>query len=181
MAKTEATQPQKRRGGNNWIPAAVALVAVGLFLGWLATRTPDEAVVVAEPDADTADQVDAAADASAVAVEPADLNQAGQYVGQVVEVQRVSVMSPLGPNLFWVELPGGSPYLVKLDSAQMARGTRVPAAGANVHVIGRVLTKSDSVLTDWMERGVLQSAGQRSQAEFGGTYIEARRVNPAGN
>jgi hypothetical protein len=179
MAKTEAAQPQKRRGGTNFVPVAVALVAVFLFLGWLATRKPEQAVVVAEPGADAPEQVDESG--PAVAITPADLNQPAQYVGEVVELERVSVMSPLGSNLFWVELPGGSPYLVQLDSAQMARGTRVPAAGSAVHVVGRVLSKSDSVLNAWMERGVLQSEGQRSQAEFGSTYIEARRVGPAGS
>lgn len=177
MAKTEATTPQKRRSGSNWTPVAVALVTVGLFLGWLATRKPEEAVVVAEPDTEVQDETTAG---PAVAIDAGDLNQADQYVGQVVALERVSVMSPLGPALFWIELPGGSPYLVKLDSAQIARGTRVPAANTNVHVTGQVLNKSEAVLSTWLEEGVLQSEGQRSQAEFGATYIEARRVQPAG-
>lgn len=176
MAKTEATTPQKRRGGSSWISVVVALVAVGIFLGWLATRKPEEAVVVAEPDTEAS--APTAAAGPAVAIEPDALNQAAQYVGQVVELESVSVMSPLGPALFWVELPGGSPFLVKLDSAQIARGIRVPAANQNMNVVGQVLAKSDSVLTSWMELGVLQSEGQRSQAEFGSTYIEARRVQP---
>lgn len=178
MAKTEATTPQKRRTGTNRTPVVVALVAVALFLGWLATRQPEEAVVVAEPDANG--QVDpTAATGPAVAIDAAALSQPDQYVGQLVEVESIPVMSPLGPSLFWAELPGGSPYLVKLDSAQIAAGSRVPAAGASVHVVGRVLAKSDSALNAWLDAGVLQTEGQRSQAEFGTTYIEAQRVRPA--
>jgi hypothetical protein len=181
MAKTEATQPNRRRGGGI-LPVAVALVTVGLFLGWLATRQPDETVAVAEPGAGEAVQQDDAADETpATVIRAGDLvQQAGQYVGQAVQLESVAVLSPLGPHLFWIELPGGAPYLVKLEDAQIERGAQAPQAGRNVQVVGRVLEKTGAVLDGWMERGVLQSEDHRLQAEYGTTYIEARRVQPAG-
>jgi hypothetical protein len=182
MAKTEATKPDRRRTAG-WIPVAVALVAVGLFLGWLATQEPEGTVAVAEPgDRPTMGDEDATADAGPVTViQPGVLvQQSEQYVGQTVELQSVSVISPLGPHLFWIELPGGSPFLVKVSDTQIERGALTPQAGRNVHVVGQVREKTDAVLDAWVERGVLQSEDHRMQAEYGTAYIEARRIQPAG-
>jgi hypothetical protein len=182
MANTEATQPKSRRTGPGWLPVVVALVAVGLFLGWLATRQPDETVAVAEPGAGEGVQEEAAVDdVPATVIRTGDLvQQAGEYVGQVVEIPSVAVLSPLGSSLFWIELPGGAPYLVKLADAQIDRGAQVPQTGRNVQVVGEVREKTGAVLDEWMERGVLQTEDHRLQAEYGTTYIEARRVQPAG-
>jgi hypothetical protein len=179
MAKTEATRPDSRRKAG-WIPVAVALVAVGLFLGWLATTRPDEAVVVAEPDAGQTTDVDRADDAPATVITPGALVQAGQYVGQTVEIESVAVIGSLGPSLFWVELPGGTPFLVKVGDAQIERGAQAPQPGRNVHLVGQVLQKTTAVLDGWVDRGVLQTEDHRLQAEYGDAYIEARRIQPAG-
>jgi hypothetical protein len=49
MANTETT-PSRKQGGSSIIPVAVALVAVAVFIGWLATREAPEPVAVDEPD-----------------------------------------------------------------------------------------------------------------------------------
>jgi hypothetical protein len=179
MANTEAMKPEKRRTGG-WMPVAVALVAVGVFLGWLATQQPEETVAVEEPGAGQLAEGAAGAEEQATLVEPGVLvQQAGEYVGQTVELQSVAVMSPLGDQLFWIELPGGMPFLVKLSDAEIQRGARAPQGGRRVHLVGQVLEKNEAVLDGWTERGVLQTADQRMQAEYGTTYLEARRVTPA--
>jgi hypothetical protein len=179
MAKTEATRPDGRRTAG-WIPVAVALVAVGLFLGWLATTRPEEAVTVAEPGAGQTTDEAVTDDAPATVITPGALVQPGQYVGQTVEVESVAVIAALGPSLFWVELPGGTPFLVKVGDAQIERGAQAPQAGRNVRLVGQVMQKTGAVLDAWMERGVLQSEDHRLQAEYGDAYIEARRIQPAG-
>jgi hypothetical protein len=177
MAKTEATTPRKQnRGGSSWISVAVALVATAGFLGWLATRQPPETVAVDEPGGGApADAADTGPPATVV--QPDALTGTGprEYLGQDVELTSVPVTSPLGSQLFWIELPGGTPYLVLL-----AQGTQ-PPAGTNVRVVGRVTEKTDALLDEWEQAGVLQSADHRLQAEYGSTFIEARRVVPAAN
>lgn len=181
MAKADASQRGRSAGGSSWIPVAVAVLAVGAFLLWLATRQPPETVAVAEPGDTTAMQD---APIQATVVEPETLVQTASargLIGQTIEVSAVRVQDTLGSQMFWMEMPDGSPYLVKLDSALVARGAALPAPGSRVRVIGRVAEKTDAVLDDWMQSGALQTADQRMLAEFGSTFIEAQRVQPAGS
>jgi hypothetical protein len=181
MAKTEAPKPRSSRSGTSFIPAAVALIAVGLFIGWLATRRPDPGVAVAEPDPRGAP---AAGEATgpATPIGAARLSGAGarELIGQDVELTSVPISSMLGSQLFWIELPDGSPFLVHMDEALMARGVPVQA-GRNARIVGRVLDKDTALLDEWQATGVLRSEGDRAQAEYGTTYIEARQVQPAAN
>ena len=179
MAKTDAG----RRSGGSWVSVAVAVLAVGLFFGWIATREPPESVAVAEPG-DTAVTDTAASDAPATPIEPADLNQtatARALVGQNIELTSVSVSDVLGSQMFWIELPGGAPYLVKMDSAMVAGGRALPQFGSNVRIVGRVMEKTPEVIDSWEASGALETADQRMLAEFGSTFIDARRVEPAGS
>jgi hypothetical protein len=177
MAKNQTPQP-KRAGGSSWISIGVAVLAVGLFLGWLATRRPPEVVTVVEPDA--AGDVAPGDMPPATTIDPAELLQDRQFIGQVVELPSVPVSSPLGPQLFWIELPGGTPYLIRLDTTLVARGTQVPA-GRRVRLAGQIREKTDAILDEWLETGVLQSEDHRLQAQFGVTYMNAHQVQPAAN
>ncbi|HUF52066.1 MAG TPA: hypothetical protein VMN60_14675 [Longimicrobiales bacterium] len=170
----------KTRGGS-YLPVIVAFVAIGAFLGWLAMQQKDDAVAVTEPG-DTANAQSTQPATSATVVDPADMAVSATVrglVGQTIELQSVPVSSPMGAQLFWIELPGGSPYLVKLDSAAVAAGRTFPTTG-NVRIVGRVLEKNNALLDQWMQNGVLTSADQKMQAEFGSTYLEASQVAPAG-
>jgi hypothetical protein len=182
MAKREAPQPRRGSDGPSWIAAGVAVLSIVLFMAWLATRREPESVAVVEPGrADTTDS--RAADSAATVVTPEELNNAArvnELRGQDVQIERAEVISAMGTQLFWLQLPGGSPFLVKLDSALVAAGTQAPASG-HYRIVGRVLEKDDAVLTQWQQAGVLQSDGDRQQAEYGSSYIEARRLQPAGS
>jgi hypothetical protein len=168
--------------GRSWISVAVAVVAVGLFFGWIATREPPESVAVAEPDDAAADTI--ASGGPATPIEPDDLVQesgARELIGQDVELASVPVSDVLGSQMFWIALPGGAPYLVKMDSMLVARGQALPQVGGDVRIVGRVLDKTDEVVDRWMESGVLETADQRMLAEFNSTFINVRRVEPAGS
>jgi hypothetical protein len=172
----------KDAGGRSWLSVTVAVIAVALFFGWIATREPPESVAVAEPDDAAADTV--APDAPATPIEAADLNQtatARGLIGQNIELTSVPVSDVLGAQMFWIELPGGSPYLVKMDSALVASGRALPQSGNTVRIVGQVQEKTSAVLDGWVESGVLEDADQRMLAEFGSTFISARRVEPAGS
>src|SRR5690606_6843968 len=172
-----------KNGGSSWIPMAVALVATAAFIGWLATREPPESVAVQEPG-DTTSTTQTPAGGPAQTIEPDVLNQTAatrELIGQDVEIAMVRVSDVLGTEMFWIELPGGAPFLVKMDSAQLAAGRTVPSPGVDVRVVGRVLEKTPEVLDAWTASGALANPDQRMLAEFGSTFIEARRVEPAGS
>jgi hypothetical protein len=183
MAKADAPQRSRRTdGGTSWIPMVIAVVAIAGFMFWLASQKPSETVVVEEPGADAPAATDSAVQATVV--EPATLVQSAAargLIGQTIEVSSVRVSDTLGAQMFWIEMPDGSPYLVKLDSALVARGTAVPTPDSRVRVIGRVAEKTGAVLDGWTQSGALENPDQRMLAEFGATYIEAQRVEPAGS
>lgn len=174
MAKTDAG------GGGSWISVTVAFVAVAVFFLWMATREPPEAVAVAEPGDEPADTT---AQATGTPIEPSALvetTSARGLIGQDIELASVLVSDVLGTEMFWIELPGGAPYLVKMDSAQIASGISLPAQRSNVRVVGRVLEKTPELLDRWTASGAIANPDQRSLAEYGSTFIAARRVEPAG-
>jgi hypothetical protein len=174
MAKTDAG------GGGSWISVTVAFVAVAVFFLWMATREPPEAVAVAEPGDEPADT---AGPVTGTPIEPSALvesTSAHGLIGQDIELSSVLVSDWLGTEMFWIELPGGAPYLVKMDSAQIASGIALPARGSNVRVVGNVLEKTPELLDRWTTSGALANPDQRSLAEYGSTFIAARRVEAAG-
>lgn len=121
-------------------------------------------------------------DAGVTAVTLLDLNTSARLLelrGQEVRVENAPVVSAMGTQLFWVELTGGAPFLVKLDSALVASGMQAPSTG-NYTIVGRVLEKNPALLATWQQAGVLRNEGDKLQAEFGTSYIEARRVAAPG-
>lgn len=175
MAKTDAG------GGGSWISVTVAFVAVAVFFFWMATREPQESVAVAEPGDEPADTT---APATGTPIEPSALVETASahgLIGQDIELASVLVQDVLGTEMFWIELPGGAPYLVKMDSAQIASGIAPPARGTDVRVVGRVLEKTPELLDRWTASGAIANPDQRSLAEYGSTFIAARRVEPAGS
>jgi hypothetical protein len=154
----------------------VAIVVVAVFIVWLAMTS--EPSVIAAPN-EAQDDTTGTVVETAPVVQPADFEgNPATYWGQEVQLQNVAVASTMGPEIVWIELPSGAPLLVKMDDALVQAGHAV-AAQSRVTVVGRVLEKTDSVLTEWRQNGTLQNDGHRQQAEFGTTYIEARRIQPA--
>jgi hypothetical protein len=154
-------------GGASWALAVVALLVMVGFLAWLAmTSEPSVPVVIQE------DPVPEAL-AGGTVVSPADFEASmAQYMGQEIQLNGVVVASKMTPQLLWIELPGGTAFPVKTDSL-----TSLPIPeNARVTVVGRVYAKTDSVLNAWQQAGALRTAGDRAQAEFGTSFIEARTI-----
>ncbi len=156
-----------------WAVAAVAGIA--LFLVWI-SRTAEPSV---PPDLGATDTTQAAAGPSGTPVAAAAF-EAGVATFRNTDIilQDVPVVQQMGRAIVWVELPSGSPFLVKLTDALVAAGG-MPPAQARVNVQGRVLEKTDSILNAWQQAGILADAGHRAQAEFGTSYIEATAIRPA--
>ncbi|HSJ09937.1 MAG TPA: hypothetical protein VK928_08480 [Longimicrobiales bacterium] len=169
------------KGVSSFISVGVAIVAVVLFLGWLATRERPAEVAVEEPDSAAAPA--APAGGPATVVEADSLTRSAfvrSMMGQDVELRGMPVSTAMGGNFFWIDLPNGQPFLVKLDSAMIAAGQTAPGSGA-VNITGRITAKDAALLDQWRQAGVLESDDHKMQAEFGSSFIEARLVQPAGN
>jgi hypothetical protein len=173
MAKSSAG----RRSPASALWPLAAIVVVGVFIVWLAMTSEPSVIAAPEETSDTTDATGAMDTAPVVAATDFESN-AATYVGQEIQLPDVPVTSVMGPQIIWVELPSGAPFLVKMDSALASAGQPV-AAQSRVTVVGRVLQKTDSVLGAWQQSGALQNEGHRAQAEYGTTFIEARRIRPA--
>ena len=180
MANDQA--PRAAGGGTNFMIVGVSVLLIVALMAWLFMQEQSRAdTTVAEGDtteAATAAGPGGAAPAQTVNDTVFEQN-VKNYVGQVVEITSVKFSSGLSPQTFWVELPTGQPFLVKLDSALVAAGTTPPSSGM-LNIVGTVQAKDAALVSQWMQTGVPQNDDQKIQAEFGTTYMEARQIRPAG-
>lgn len=175
----------KNQRGSNFISAGVAILAVGLFLGWLATREPPQSVAVAEPGdtTETTTTLEPIDESDVTVLTPDQMTHSARLddlQGEAVRMNGVTVVRPLGEQMFFIELSSGDQYLVKLADQLVEAGVRPPTSGA-VDIVGYIQQKNAARLDIWMQSGVLQSEDDRMQAEFGLTYMEALRVQAAGD
>lgn len=174
--------PKASVGASNILIVGISVLMVVALMAWLFIQQQNRAAAtVAAVDstaAAPAGEVGGAAPTHSVSDTVFEQN-VKTYVGQVVEVKGVKFSSALSPQTFWVELPSGAPFLIKLDSAMVAAGTAPPASGA-LNIVGTVQNKDAALVSQWVQSGVLQNDDQKMQAEFGTTYIEARQIRPAG-
>lgn len=164
-------------GSYTWIWMLVAVLMVGAFMVWLSIASePSEVAVVSEEDGNGDDADDP--DAVTVSVGDFAANPDG-HTGQRVRLREAQVQARLGEQAFWMELPGGVPYLVRMMPEVVERAVTVNQ-GDRVDITGQVHEMSDSVIADWEANGVLRTEGERMQAEFATTYLEAHRVRIPG-
>lgn len=171
--------PSHAGGGTNILIVGVSVLLVAALMAWLVMQQPDGSeAVVAEGDT-TGAVVETAAVAPQHTVDGTAFEQnMRSYVGQVVALNGVRFSSGLSRQTFWLELPSGAPYLVKLDSAMVAAGT-TPPAGGTLDIVGTVKEKDAALVAQWLQSRVLETEDQQMQAEFGTTYLEARQIRPA--
>lgn len=168
-------------GGTNFLIVGVSVLMIVALMAWLFMQEQSRAeATVAEGDTAAVAEAGPAGAAPAQTVNDTVFEQnVKTYVGQVVEITKVKFSSGLSSQTFWVELPTGQPFLVKLDSALVASGA-TPPTGGTLHIVGTVQSKDPALVAQWMQSGVLQNDDQKIQAEFGTTYMEARQIRPAG-
>ncbi len=154
--------------------ALVAILGAAGLMWWLAGASQPATVAEVQEGATTGGGAGPAAERVLAGAFESSMST---YVGREIELAGVRVEQIMTPEIIWVSTPNGQPFLVKLDAQAMAGPA--PAAQTMVDVTGRVLLKSDSTLNAWQQSGAIRDAGQRAQAEFGTTFIEARRVVPA--
>lgn len=177
MANDQAPRAGTRSGSSVMLMALAVLLIAGLF-GWLLMQRDDRgATTVAEADT-LAVEEEASGPPAEVVTDTAFEQNMRQYRGRDVQLSAVTFSAGLSPQTFWVELPSGQPFLVKLDSTMVARNV-APPSGGRLRITGTVREKDAALVSQWLQQGVLTSDDQRLQAEFGSTYLEARQVRPA--
>lgn len=168
-----------RAGAANLTPLLMvaSFAAMIGFLVWLgSTSEGTEAVMM---DEETVELPDTSAEAGAVEASLDQLiQQPDQLEGQVIKITEIEIASRLGPEAFFLDLPQ-SPFLVKMDSAMVARGQSVPPPEVNVTVTGTVHAMNDSIVSAWAEAGAI-TEGNRPLVEFATHWLEAATMRAVG-
>ena len=167
-------QSGSRSGAANLaIPLMIlTFLVIAGFLWWLSATAEGTSGPVETADADTAE---ADGGAMAMSVQLADLERVpDSLVGQTVRVADANVASRMGNHAFWVELPSGSPFLVRMGDALTMDSVQVQQ-NQSVTVVGPIRTMSDSIVSAWVADSVI-TEGQRIEAEFATHFIEATNV-----
>jgi hypothetical protein len=153
-----------------WVYMLGAMVLVVGFMFWLGvTSEPSNLVSVREGE-DAAAPADGGARVTVTATQLGE--DPAQYSGRNVHVAGIQVAGNIGQRAVWLTLPEDKVFLMVLP--QEAAGT--VQYGQTIEVEGRLLPRTDEVLAIWEREGVIQSDGDRMQAEFAQYYIEASRV-----
>lgn len=157
----------------------VAFLAILGFLYWLnlqaqAERAAKEAAVVEETtDTETVDV------SSAVTILASDLQgDVSSLVGTMVRVEGAPVVSTLGTQGFWIELPNRNPFLVSVSESAKAAAAGV-ASGKTVTVTGIIRAMDLATLDAWSAAGSI-SEGDRLAAEFAAHYLDVVLYQEAG-
>lgn len=154
----------------------VAFVVIGGFLWWLGQQAAAErAMQAAQEEAAAAE--DTVPTVQTVPVGDIEVD-ATPYVGQEIRIAGTNVASLLGDQGFWLETPGGNPFLVSMGPEVQAAGVNV-TAGSRVTAVGTIHEMNDSVLTAWVDGGSI-AEGDRIVAEFATHYLEADDVLVSG-
>lgn len=170
----EQTERRKPRRGLTWLWMLLSLVLISGFMYWLSISSePTEIVIVQEEEPLDEPGVLAVA-LDAFAADP------DSYVGGDIRLDGVRAQSTMGSQAYWLEMPTGVPFLMKLDSSLVSDSTLSVEVGTTYAVVGTMHTMTDSVLTAWSEAGAIADEGQRMQAEFATSFLEARRIRASG-
>lgn len=154
----------------------VAFVVIGGFMWWLGRQAAAErAIQQAQEEAAAAE--DTVTTVQTVPVGDIEVD-ASPYVGQEIRIAGTDVASLLGEQGFWLETPGGNPFLVSKGPEVQAAGVDV-TPGSAVTAVGTIREMNDSVLTAWVESGGI-AEGDRIVAEFATHYLEADDVLVSG-
>lgn len=137
-----------RRGASNLGTPLMILsfVLIGALMVWLnATAEPTQPPVIEEDDdSDTTFGV-------ATTVQPGQLGTAPEgLVGQRVRVEG-TIEGLVGSQTFFISTPS-NPFLVRMDSALVARGMTVEAT-QRATIVGTVQERTDAVVAAWQEDG----------------------------
>ncbi|MGH7482305.1 MAG: hypothetical protein ACRELV_09130 [Longimicrobiales bacterium] len=162
------------RSGTTVALIGVTIVAIIVLMWWLAATSEPSSVAIVEPDT-------AGAALEEEGMPPATVVDATQfaadydsYAGQRIRLESLEVVGRVGDQLLWLQLPSAVPYLVRLDTIAADQAADLQT-GDRLTAVGTVRMRSDSVLSAWVEQGVI-TEGQAAEASFATSYLHASRV-----
>ena len=94
------------------------------------------------------------------------------FRGQMVRVNGVRVMSLVGTNGFWVELPNRNPFLVRTEDDTTVEPNQL------VDLVGTIMAVSESLVADWVASGSIGESDKLT-VEFATDFIEVEMLMPA--
>jgi hypothetical protein len=97
---------------------------------------------------------------------------AAAFRGQMVRVNGVRVMSLVGTNGFWVELPNRNPFLVRTEDDTTVEPNQL------VDIVGTIMAVSESLVADWVASGSIGESDKLT-VEFAADFIDVEMLMPA--
>lgn len=137
--------------GTSSVLLVVALAATAGFLYWVYDQAQSLDQTVTPEMADTTSTDTAGTDAERLATSPEEA------IGQDVALDSLEVAGSLGRGVFTVSLNDTIDFPVLMGSQLIQQGATV-YAGDRVDLEGRVYTFNDSIRTEWINRGAVDSA-----------------------
>lgn len=151
----------------------VAFLAIAGFMYWLSETAvgTTSAVVTAAEEELFPDAIDITADV--LQGDPL------QFEGAQLRIPDVPVVSRVGAQAFWTQLPDQSTFFVKLGPALTQDSVPVTVSSGETasFVVGTLLIMSDSVLDAWEAGGAFDDTPTgRLEAEFADVFLELDHI-----
>ncbi|MBT7693616.1 MAG: hypothetical protein HN750_16605, partial [Gemmatimonadales bacterium] len=89
-----------------------------------------------------------------------------------------NILSMLGTQGFWLEMPNGNPFLVSLNDELIAEGLPL-SMGEIATVAGMVIVMRPDIAQSWLDAGRIPEADKLA-AEFATHYLAAQVVQVGG-
>ena len=173
------TDNASRRGAADLtMPLMVlAFLVMGGFMYWLYGEAMAENAIQAIVEEEAA--VVSADIEGATTVDPVDIQlDPTPYEGQVIRLADGNILSMLGTQGFWLEMPNGNPFLVSLNDELIAEGLPL-AMGELATVAGMVIVMTPDLAQSWLDAGTIPE-GDKLAAEFATHYLAAQVVQVGG-
>jgi hypothetical protein len=152
----------------------VAFVGIAGFLYWLnvtAVGTTSAVVTVAEEDA--------FADAIPITTAALETNPL-QFEGAQLRIPDVTVVSRVGDQAFWTQLPNNETFFVKMgpELTQDSVPVTVSSGETANYVVGVLRIMDDSTLDAWEAQGAFDNTPTgRLEAEFADIFLELVHID----
>ena len=155
----------------------VAFLGIAGFLYWLnVTAVGTTTAVVTAPE-----EEDPFADAIPVTASSLESN-ALQFEGALLRVPDVTVVSRVGDEAFWTQLPNEDNFFVKMGPELTGDSVPVTVSSGETasYVVGVLRIMNDSTLNAWEAQGAFDDTPTgRLEAEFADLFLELVHFEPS--
>lgn len=169
----EQTERKKSRRGLTWFWMLLSVVMIGGFMYWLSVSSEPTPVTIVQDEEPEEEAGVLTVSVDSFAQDP------DSWVGGDVRIRGVQASSNMGPQAYWLDMPTGVPFLLKLGPTLVADSAFSVEVGTPYTVVGTMYAMNDSVLNAWEASGAIADEGQRMQAEFATSFLEARSMRPS--